>query len=287
MCRLLLCVKENINEKLINKFLSQSINKKNTPGFNNYLDANYHKDGYGFVYWSSDKNKWYIYKSDKVFVNDINIDSVIDSIVRLQPTILIGHLRNQGRCVGSVNINNVHPFLYNNYAFVHNGYIKDFSIHKEKILNNINNNYKNQIIGETDTEHIFYLLLTIFDQIREYYIEDGHPSCELAYFSFIKLFEFMLENKIELVGNFIFSNGKFIIIIRYISENFKIGFVPPLLDAQSLDAQSLDAQSLDTQSLDAPSLYFNDYIKQSIISSEPLLNNCKIFDTNSYLIIRL
>jgi predicted glutamine amidotransferase len=261
MCRLLLCVKENINEKLIYKFLSQSINKKNTPGFNNYLDADYHKDGYGFVYWSSDKNKWFIYKSEKVFFNDINIDSVIDSIVRLQPTILIGHLRNQGRCVGSVNINNVHPFLYKNYAFVHNGFIKDFIIHKEKILNNINNNYKNQIIGETDTEHMFYLLLTLFDQIREYYIEDGYPICKLAYFSFIKLFEFMFENKIELVGNFIFSNGKFIIIIRYVAENFKMG-------------------------LDAPSLYYNDYIKQSIISSEPILNNYKIFDTNSYLILQ-
>ncbi len=245
MCRLLLCINENINKELITRFLFQSINKKNTPGLTNYLDADYHKDGYGFAYWSNDENKWSIYKSDKLFINDINIESIVDSIIKLQPLILIGHLRNKGSCDGNVDINNVHPFLFNNYAFVHNGFINNFSNCKEKILANIDSKFQNEVKGETDTEHIFYLLLTFIDQIHDYYIEDGYTKYQLVYFSFIKLFEFMLNNNIELVGNFIFSNGKFVIVIRYIADNFKKAYI-------------------------APSLYFNDYNKSSIISSEPV-----------------
>ena len=262
MCRLLLCVKENINKDLINRFLFQSVNRKNTPEFNNHLDAEYNKDGYGFAYWVTNENKWFLYKSDKLFINDNNFNYFIDTIIKFQPTILIGHLRNKGHCNGCVNINNVHPFIFNNYIFCHNGFIKDFIIHKIKILDQINQKYINELKGETDSEYIFYLLLSILDQTRDECIEDGYIESHLVYLSFIKLFEFMLTNCIQLVGNFILSNGKFIIVFRYIAKNFKL-------------------------LLDAPSLYFNDLNKKFIISSEPIVDNYKIFNQNDYTIITL
>ncbi len=259
MCRLLLAVNQHIDKPLLNKFLFQSINKKNTPGLSNYLDADYHKDGYGFAYWNNKDSKWNYYKSDKLFSNDINVDSVIDNIINIQPEILVGHLRNKGRCEGEININNTHPFIYNNYLLAHNGFIKNFASYKSKILDFIGAKYIDEIKGQTDTEHLFYLLLTFIDRFKIDRLEEGYTDCQIAFYSFINLFEFLFNRDIELVGNFIFSNGQFVMVIRYIGPNFKSSNEPP-------------------------SLYYNDNNK-NLISSEPVTNNCKIFSSNSYLII--
>ena len=50
MCRLLLIMNKNANNKLIKKFLLQSISKKNTPNINYKNDCNFHKDGFGFAW---------------------------------------------------------------------------------------------------------------------------------------------------------------------------------------------------------------------------------------------
>ena len=50
MCRILIILK-NIDIEKILKFLNQSIEVKNTPDIENDRDFNYHKDGYGFIYY--------------------------------------------------------------------------------------------------------------------------------------------------------------------------------------------------------------------------------------------
>lgn len=81
--------------------------------------------------------------------------------------------------------NNTHPFQYNSYVFCHNGKIINFLKYKSLILKNIDNKYIEKIKGETDSEYIFFLLLTL---------DDLFNNVEKV---FIKLNEFFLDNDIK------------------------------------------------------------------------------------------
>lgn len=197
MCRLLF-IKNiiNINEYIKN-FKLQSFNFKNTPFINNNIDSDYHQDGIGFAWFKS--NEWIIEKSTNMNYN-FNIDY-------LNSKYIIGHLRNKGNCVGDVLHNNTHPFIHESYIFCHNGKIIDFLKHESLILKNINNHFKNEIKGQTDSEHIFYLLLT-FLQIYNNFEN-----------SIKKLHEFFGENNILYYGNFIIANDQYVCITRLTNTN--------------------------------------------------------------------
>ena len=50
---------------------------------------------------------------------------------------------------------------------MHNGVIENFT--KDKIIEHINKKYLNYILGNTDSEYIFYLFLTIYDENKNFY----------------------------------------------------------------------------------------------------------------------
>lgn len=221
MCRLFLSVNKQLDEITIMNFFSQSNKKANTPGLSNPLDADYHMDGYG-VAWLDPDDELAIYKSANAYCADENFLEIRDHLVKCR--LVIAHLRNKGTAsVGAPGINNSHPFIYSRYLLAHNGYIENFTQHKEKILNFVSNKYFEKISGETDTEHLFYCLLTIIDQLGEKHIEDGYTCEEIYKMAWTNLFKLFADNSIELVGNFIFFDMKKIMIIRYVSTGFGKG----------------------------------------------------------------
>lgn len=71
---------------------------------------------------------------------------------------VLAHVRRA--TVGDVSVLNCHPFQHGKWTFAHNGEIKNFSRHRQELLSEIAPRLKRFILGDTDSEVIFYLFLT-------------------------------------------------------------------------------------------------------------------------------
>lgn len=81
---------------------------------------------------------------------------------------VVAHVRKATR--GSKGILNCHPFQYGRWVFAHNGDIPDLERHRAALVAQIDPALRRFVLGETDSELIFHMLLT---RLR------GHrPLCE-------------------------------------------------------------------------------------------------------------
>jgi glutamine amidotransferase len=71
---------------------------------------------------------------------------------------VLAHVRRA--TVGKPELNNTHPFQHENSLLAHNGHIGNFEQVKPRLLDNMDPELRGSIKGSTDSEHIFYLLLT-------------------------------------------------------------------------------------------------------------------------------
>ena len=271
MCRLFLSINYQLEPDTLMAFFAQSDNKKNTPGLSNSLDSDYHLDGYG-ICWFDESDELLLYKSSSPYNSDENFSGILDQVVKSR--FVLDHLRNKGTTsIGNPAITNSHPFVCGNYVLAHNGFIKNFSTHKDQILNWISDKYFQKICGETDTEHLFYCLLTILDELKLNLVEDGYTFEEIYQMVWDKLFKLFDSNSIELVGNFIFSDLQRVIVIRYISPNF------------SVDGFANKICSLVSGKLEPPSLYFCSNVSKNsvIICSEPVGQQFVLIESNSFI----
>jgi glutamine amidotransferase len=60
---------------------------------------------------------------------------------------------------------NCHPFQYGRWVFAHNGDIPNFSSLREQLLQRIPPRLRRFILGDTDSETVFYLLLTELERL--------------------------------------------------------------------------------------------------------------------------
>ena len=61
----------------------------------------------------------------------------------------------------SVSENNTHPFVYGDYSFIHNGSI----FPPDAIIEFIDDKFKKLIIGDTDSERYFYVMMTQIEKL--------------------------------------------------------------------------------------------------------------------------
>jgi predicted glutamine amidotransferase len=66
----------------------------------------------------------------------------------------------------SISENNTHPFVYEEYSFIHNGSI----FPPDSFSDFIDEKFKKLIVGDTDSERYFYLMMT---QIEKLGLADG------------------------------------------------------------------------------------------------------------------
>lgn len=244
MCRLLLILNDSINKKYILSFLKQSITKKNTPYIDSDRDCDYHKDGFGLAWISNINNKWMIYKNEECFTENDNIKTIINSI---NSNIFIGHLR--AKCKNSdalKSYHNTHPFIYQDNIWCHNGCITNFNEFKKINKDNILNKYHQNIKGNTDSEFLFYMFLTISNK--------NNKLNELINTT-IKFFKYIYNYEKSISANIIYSNNDYVLISRYLN---------------------LEDES--------PSLYLSKNDKM-IISSEPLTKDFTIIPNKTAFII--
>jgi len=158
MCRMLIAVGEVNPSWLIDDFILMA-NDQNAKHENNEDKEFKHGDGWGIVYFENNQPK--IYKS----IMPCYEDDTIFSFKKIQSPFFILHARKGS--VGSVKMENTHPFQHGDYIFCHNGTVKQTLLIDEKF----------SAQGETDSEQLFlYLLSGISNGIDERIIYDKYSQ---------------------------------------------------------------------------------------------------------------
>ncbi len=165
-----------------------------------------HPDGWGVAYYVEDAP--HIIKSENKAIED-KIFQKVSGVVTSHT--VLAHIRNA--TLGSKSILNTHPFQYGPWVFAHNGNIKNFNTHKNKLLRLISPQFIRFILGETDSEILFFIVLSEVIKTN----------------SFDKAIELAIKNIINIVGElesdpnadnsntfltFIITNGKAMIAFQ-------------------------------------------------------------------------
>lgn len=112
-----------------------------------------HADGWGLAYYA--EGHPHLIKSEKSAFED-RIFSCVSGIVSSET--IVAHIRKATK--GKISLTNTHPFQYGPWIFAHNGNIHNFQTLCPKILEEVDPRLRPYILGETDSELIFYFLLT-------------------------------------------------------------------------------------------------------------------------------
>jgi glutamine amidotransferase len=112
-----------------------------------------HPDGWGVAYYHGGCP--HVIKSVQTAVDD-RLFQTVSGIVASET--VVAHLRKA--TAGELSILNTHPFQFGKWAFAHNGNIKDFDQKREKLIEKISPVYKRFVLGKTDSELIFFLIIS-------------------------------------------------------------------------------------------------------------------------------
>ncbi|MGB0453088.1 MAG: class II glutamine amidotransferase [Bacteriovoracaceae bacterium] len=163
-----------------------------------------HPDGWGVAYYR--EGSPHIIKSTDMAKNSALFKKV--SGVVSSKTVL-AHIRKS--TIGENNILNTHPFQYGPWVFAHNGNIKNFEDHREKIKETITPELRQFILGQTDSELIFFFLLSYLTQNKGNSVSTGVPLLRKAITDLTKMigdYSVIDEGNTENFLTFILSNGK-------------------------------------------------------------------------------
>jgi predicted glutamine amidotransferase len=259
MCRFLVVISRDlISPDEIKKFLwgdDHSIFKQchhipYTPGDEENIknkELNIDGFGVGFYYGDFAKN----YRNVITAWHDPHLISFIDLIYT---DILIAHIRAKRSTFDNVpspvHVHNCHPFVYQNYIFCHNGFIGSFDkgYIRKQMYNFISDDLVTSIVGNTDSEYLFFVILT--------FIDAGLPMKEAVAETFYMLKKYDPEGSIS--ANCVLTDHNMTIVTRYSTDMI------------------------------APSLYFSDYAGIITFCSEPInknLNEWTLVENNKILCV--
>lgn len=112
-----------------------------------------HRDGWGVAYYRADAP--HIVKSASTACDD-ELYRRVSSMVSSRT--VLAHIRKA--TAGEADFLNTHPFQYGRWVFAHNGKIGRFDRVRARILSRIAPEFRASIQGETDSECLFFLILT-------------------------------------------------------------------------------------------------------------------------------
>jgi glutamine amidotransferase len=99
-----------------------------------------------------------------------NVDSAVEDKIfaRVSGVVsshtVVAHIRKA--TLGEHSIVNTHPFQYGPWVFAHNGHIHEFEKYREQLLALVSPGLKRFILGDTDSEIIFYIILTKYFETK-------------------------------------------------------------------------------------------------------------------------
>ena len=138
---------ENVLFKQKNSLISQSLKA---------TKSNFTTNGDGFgVAWYGEREKPGLFKDILPAWNDENLREMSSHI---KSRLFFAHVR--AATGTSVSRMNCHPYVYQNWSFMHNGHIGDWHVHRREIEGLISKDFYAYRHGTTDSEALFLLALT-------------------------------------------------------------------------------------------------------------------------------
>ena len=116
-----------------------------------------HPDGWGVAYYVDDAP--HVTRSAATAIED-QLFARVSGVVSSQT--VLAHIRKA--TVGNTSVLNCHPFQYGRWVFAHNGDIPDFDRCRDAVESEIAPRLRRFILGDTDSERVFFLFLTQLSQ---------------------------------------------------------------------------------------------------------------------------
>lgn len=129
------------------------------------IQSNQHPDGWGVAFYVDGAP--HVTRSPTTALGDAlfhRLSGVVSSET------VLAHVRKATQ--GSGTIFNCHPFQFGHWVFAHNGDIPNFESKREKLLAEVAPRFRRFILGETDSEVLFFMFLTALD--AQGALKDGH-----------------------------------------------------------------------------------------------------------------
>lgn len=115
--------------------------------------SNAHPDGWGVAYYH--EGAPHLTRSPTTALGD-QLFHRLSGVVSSQT--VIAHVRKATQ--GELSVLNCHPFQYGRWVFAHNGDIPRFPEHRERLLQHVSPEQRRFILGDTDSEIVFHLILS-------------------------------------------------------------------------------------------------------------------------------
>lgn len=112
-----------------------------------------HPDGWGVAYYV--EGTPHVTRSAHTALSD-RVFQRVSGVVASET--VVAHVRKATQ--GSLTVLNSHPFQHGRWVFAHNGDVPNFAEHREKLLADVSPRLQRYILGDTDSEVIFFLVLT-------------------------------------------------------------------------------------------------------------------------------
>ncbi|MBS1581057.1 MAG: class II glutamine amidotransferase [Bacteroidetes bacterium] len=129
---------------------------------------------------------------------------------------ILAHVR--AASVGDVAEANCHPFHHADRLLMHNGGVERFDRIKRALVNELSDERYRWIAGQTDSEHLFALLL---DRLRP---QGAHATVEEVADAFEAMFT-VLKAEMRTAGiteaawlNMVYSDGRILVASRYVTD---------------------------------------------------------------------
>jgi glutamine amidotransferase len=162
-------------------------------------------DGFG-IGWYDDAPKPGLFKSIEPAWNDQNLREIAGHI---HSGHFFAHIR---AAIGSpVQQTNCHPFRYQGWLFMHNGFIAELAAVKRDLVLAVDESLYPQIAGTTDTELLFYLALT-------FGLQDDPPEAVARAIGLVESVGRGKGIKFPFQGTVVTSDGNRTWAFRYSSE---------------------------------------------------------------------
>ncbi len=120
--------------------------------------SNNHPDGWGVAYYVDDCPQ--LMRSPQHALGD-QLFHRLSGVVSSET--VLAHVRKATQ--GDKTVLNCHPFQYGRWVFAHNGDVPNFKDTRKALLGHIPPRLRRFILGDTDSETIFYILLTQLEKL--------------------------------------------------------------------------------------------------------------------------
>lgn len=218
MCRVLIYLgKDEVN---IYELLYASDNALSHQSYAPQLMERMHNlAGFGFCAWSNhsfNPKEPYYYRTTELPFFDKNLYRLSKKICA---SCFLAHIRGVEYSIHEiVNNENAHPFKYDftELAFAHNGFLPQFFKMKAALIQHIKPHIFTQMNGTTDSEFIYALFLSQFEDCTKNITRESVKEATIATLKMIK--KIRDEHGIIEAAplNLFITNGRFVLVSRYI-----------------------------------------------------------------------